>query len=393
MRVLTIIPARGGSKGIPRKNIVPVAGKPLVAWSIEAALAASLVDEVAVSTDSEEIAAVSRKFGARVVMRPAELATDQASSEVALLHAVDQVEREDGRPIDLVVFLQATSPARDPSDIDGAVQKLLDAGADSCFSACAEHFTGRWRLSPEGSAYPVNFAPEKRPRRQEYPMEFLENGNIYVFKPALLRETGSRLGGKIVVYPMNAIDSIQIDCPEDLAMAADVLEIRRRRRQAAPDLSPLKAVRLLVLDFDGVMTDNRVIVDQDGRESVACHRGDSWGLGRLKKHGVEAMVLSTEPNPVVAARCKKLGIDCIHGSANKLAAIEQIARDRSLTASQIAYMGNDLNDRECMEWAGVSIAPVDALPEIIALADLVTPQQGGNGAVRQAAEWIIAGRQ
>ncbi len=225
--IVAIIPARGGSTGIPRKNIVPVAGKPLVAWSIEAALGARLVDEVAVSTDSEEIAAVSRKHGARVVKRPAELATDQASSEVALLHAIDQLEREEGRPIELVVFLQATSPVREASDVDGAIQRLLDSNADSCFSACPEHFTGRWRVSPDGCLKPVNFIPEKRPRRQEYPIEYLENGNIYVFTPRLLRETGSRLGGKIVMYPMNALDFIQIDCVDDLAVAEDILEIRR----------------------------------------------------------------------------------------------------------------------------------------------------------------------
>ena len=351
---------------------------------------ASLVDEVAVSTDSDEIAAVARKHGARVVMRPAELATDQASSEVALLHAVEQIEREDGRPIDLVVFLQATSPVRDASDIDGAIQRLLEAGADSCFSACAEHFTGRWRLSSEGAARPVNFSPEKRPRRQEYPIEYLENGNIYVFTSRILRETGSRLGGKIVVYPMNALESIQIDCVDDLAVAADVLESRRRRRQTNPDLSILKNVRLLVLDFDGVLTDNRVIVDQDGREAVACHRGDGWGLARLRERGVEVMVLSTEANPVVAARCRKLGIACVQGSENKLPALKAAAQQRSLTAAEVAYIGNDVNDLECMEWAGAAIAPANARPEIIANAYLVTPQRGGDGAVRQAAEWIVA---
>jgi len=422
MRVLSIIPARGGSKGIPRKNIVPVAGKPLVAWSIEAALGAKLVDEVAVSTDSEEIAAVSRKFGARVVMRPAEFATDQASSEVALLHAIEQVEREDSRPIDLVVFLQATSPVRDSGDIDGAIQRLLDAGADSCFSAFEEHFVGRFRMSSEGAVYPVNFSPEKRPRRQEYPMEYVENGNIYVFTPRILRECGSRMGGKIVVYPMNALDSIQIDCVEDLAVASDVLEIRRRRRDCpdfriakgdspifvdhrcatvpakigtvpfAADSSILKNVRLLVLDFDGVMTDNRVFVDQDGREMVACHRGDSWGLAMFRDSEVEVMVLSTESNPVVGARCKKLGIACIQGSANKLPALKAAVRQRSLTAAEVAYMGNDVNDLECMEWAGVAIAPADARPEILATADLVTPQRGGYGAVRQVTDWIMAAR-
>ena len=323
-------------------------------------------------------------------MRPAELASDQAPSEAALLHAIDQIEREDGRAIDLVVFLQATSPVRSASDIDGAIEQLVKSNADSCFSACAEHFTGRWRLSPEGAARPVNFSPEKRPRRQEYPVEYLENGNIYVFKPCLLRETGSRMGGKIVIYPMGALDSIQIDCLEDLLLAEDVLDVRRRRRQNDLDLSILKNIRLLVLDFDGVMTDNRVIVDQNGNEAVACNRGDGWGLARLRRHGLEIMALSTEANPVVAARCNKLGIPCLQGRADKLPALKAEVQRRSLTAADVAYVGNDVNDLECLEWVGAAIAPSDARPEVLAVARLVTPQRGGDGAVRQVTDWIIA---
>jgi N-acylneuraminate cytidylyltransferase len=223
-------------------------------------------------------------------------------------------------------------------------------------------------------------------------VEYLENGSIYVFTPRLLRESGARLGGKIAIYPMTTLDSIQIDSVADLAVAEDVLAIRARKDRSAPDLSRLEGIQLLVVDFDGVMTDNRVFVDENGRETVACHRGDGWGLARLREAGVETLVLSTETNPVVAARCKKLDISCTQGSRNKRAAIEALAQQRSLTSAQVAYVGNDVNDLECLAWAKVAIAPADAAPEALAVAHLVTPQCGGAGAVRQVADWLIAVR-
>lgn len=154
----------------------------------------------------------------------------------------------------------------------------------------------------------------------------------------------------------------------------------------------LAAVELLVLDFDGVMTDNRVLVDQDGREAVWCHRGDGWGIARLKEAGLPIVVLSTEANPVVSARCRKLGIPCIQGSRDKLAALQALAAEAGLAAAQIAYVGNDVNDLECMSWVAFPIAVADAEDDILALARLVTTKPGGYGAVRQVADWIRASR-
>jgi len=223
MNTLCIIPARGGSKGIPRKNIKPVAGKPLIAWSIQAALASNTINRLIVSTDDDEIAAVSESYGAEIIRRPPELANDTASSESALVHALETLlQREQYEP-DLVVFLQATSPYRLATDIDGAVHLLLHKNYDSLFSACPEHFTGRWRLDDSGCASPVNFDPANRPRRQDRGLEYLENGSIYVFKPRILKETGARMGGYIGIYPMPAERSFQIDCPEDVHLFGKLL--------------------------------------------------------------------------------------------------------------------------------------------------------------------------
>ncbi len=383
--ILAIIPARGGSKGIPRKNLRLLAGKPLVAHSIEHARQARRVSRVVVSTDDPEIAAVSEQYGAEVVWRPAELATDTAPSESALRHVLDYLDENEGYQPDLVVFLQATSPCRLPQDIDGAVQTLLERQADSVFSACAEHFTGRWRVNPDGTALPLNFEPGRRPRRQEYPIEYLENGSIYVFRPWVLRQTGNRMGGKIAIYEMPALRSFQVDELAELQFMEQLLAVQ----SSGSEQRGLEAVRLLVLDFDGVMTDNRVLVDQEGTEAVWCHRGDGWGVARLKEAGLEALVLSTETNPVVAARCRKLGLECIQGCHDKLSALQAIARQRSLEWEQIAYLGNDVNDLACLRWVGAPMAVADAWPEVRAAARLVTRRPGGQGAVREVVDWIL----
>jgi len=216
--ILAIIPARGGSRGIPDKNLQEIEGVPLVVNSIRHALRAELVDRVIVSTDSARIGAVAREAGAEVVHRPPELAGDTASSESALLHVLRTVEEAGGEQPELVVFLQATSPIRRPRDIDGAIRLLVDGGYDSVFSASPAHgFV--WAIGVGQPPTPLTYDPVQRPRRQEIGEHVAENGSIYVLKPWVLRETGLRLGGRIGVYRMGFFEGLQVDTPEDLELA------------------------------------------------------------------------------------------------------------------------------------------------------------------------------
>ncbi len=384
-RILALIPARGGSRGIPRKNLVHLAGKPLLAHTLEQARATPAISRIAVSTDDEDIARCARAGGAEVVWRPAELASDTASSEDALLHALDTLSESAGYEPDLVVFLQATSPLRRGGDIARAIEALDVEDADSLFSACPAHGLLWRRRGARLEA--LTYDPQQRPRRQDVGEELLENGSIYVFKPSVLRRHNNRLGGKIAVYRMDPLDSFQVDEPADLELMERLLALRASCREA-PDLSP---VRLLVLDFDGVMTDNGVTVHQDGSESVRCDRSDGLGLERLLRRGkVEVAVLSKEKNPVVAARCRKLRLPCFQGYDDKLPQLEKLASERGLEAARVAYVGNDLNDLEAMAWCGVGIAVADAYPEVRAAADLVTRQDGGRGAVREVCDLLLA---
>lgn len=380
-----IIPARGGSKGIPRKNIRTLLGKPLLAYSIEQALQTQSISRVIVSTDSHEIADVAKKYGAEVTWRPAEISGDTASSESALLHALDHLHDELAYDPDLVVFLQATSPLRRPDDIQRAIDLLEREEADSLLSVGPLHgFV--WRKSrgkDDLRAYSYDY--KNRMRRQDAPIDLVENGSIYVFKPWVLRTHHNRLGGKIVAYEMSHLTSFQIDDPEDLVLMEQLLTLR-----VTPDLFPdFSKIKLLVLDFDGVFTDNRVLVRQDGKEAVVCHRGDGWGLERLKKSGLEVQVLSTEKNPVVTARCEKLGLPCIQACQDKVSALQQLAAERGLSEEQIAFMGNDLNDLEGLVWVGMPLAVADAVPAVRKVARYVTTRKGGDGAVRELCDLIL----
>lgn len=152
------------------------------------------------------------------------------------------------------------------------------------------------------------------------------------------------------------------------------------------------AVRLLVLDFDGVMTDNRVLVAEDGHESVWCNRGDGMGIEMLRQASVEVMVLSKETNRVVSARCRKLKIPVVQSIDDKLTAIRDIAAQRRLTPDVIAYTGNDVNDLKCMQWVGLPIAVADAEAVILPHAAWVTPRKGGYGAVRDVCDLLLTAR-
>lgn len=393
--VLAIIPARGGSQGIRRKNVRLVAGRPLITHTIAHAQATPSITRIVVSTDDAEIAAVSRAAGADVVDRPAELAGATATSESALSHTLHILQQDEGYEPDLVVFLQCTSPMRRPDDIENAVGTLLQERADSLFSCAVSHgFV--WRCAEPGPS-PLNYDPLHRPRRQDAPRDVVENGSIYVFYPWVLQKTGSRLGGSIATYEMDVRDSFQVDEPEDLDLLEALIASRpesvvqpETHSRLAPEV--LARVELVLLDFDGVLTDNRVRVDQRGIEAVTCHRGDGWGVARLREAGITVEVVSTERNPVVAARCAKLGIRCHQGVDDKRELVSRLISEAHLLPAEVAFVGNDVNDLGAMDRVGVPIAVADATPAAAAAAVWITDRRGGDGAVREVADAILAAR-
>lgn len=148
-------------------------------------------------------------------------------------------------------------------------------------------------------------------------------------------------------------------------------------------------IKLLVLDFDGVMTDNRVLVSEDGKEAVVCLRSDGLGIQMLQERGVQVMVISKEKNKVVQARCRKLDIKCLDGIDNKRDAFLKEVKKRRLKIENVCFVGNDINDSECIKIAGIGVAVADAYPDILKIADYITKKKGGRGAVREIADLIL----
>lgn len=395
--VVAVVPARGGSKGIPGKNLAPVGGVPLVVRAIRAARAAASVDRVVVSTDDDAIAAAARDAGAEVVERPVEIAGDTASSELALLHVLDQLALIGAEP-ELTLFIQATSPFIDPADLDRAVERVARGEADAVFSAVPSH-AFLWRAAGEASDVAVsapattlvggvNHDAAHRARRQDRAPEFRETGAFYVLRTEGFRAAGHRFFGRVGVHPVPEAHALEIDTPEELALAealAAVVDTDAAWR-------PLLDVDAVVTDFDGVHTDDSAIVGVDGHEVVRVSRRDGAGVARLRDAGVPVLILSAEHHPVVGARAAKLGVEVLQGIGDKGAVLEDWADRRGIRLERLAYLGNDLGDLPALERVGWPVAVADAVPEVRRAARLVLSRAGGDGAVRELADAVLAGR-
>ena len=379
--VLAVVPARGGSRGVPGKNVALVGGQPLVARAVRAAAGSRYVDHVAVSTDDAAIAAAAAAAGAEVVTRPAELSGDTATSESALLHAIDAVTERLGTAPDVVVLVQCTSPFVTAADIDQVAAAVVDGGADSALTV-GEFHGFVWR--PDGSG--VNHDPAARLRRQDRPRELLETGAAYAMTVAGLREHGHRFFGRVEPVVVDAGRTLEVDDPQHLELAQAMAASLDPVVVSRPTRSDVDAV---VLDFDGTQTDDRVYVDQRGRESVAVHRGDGLGVAALRRAGVPVLVLSTEVNPVVAARGRKLQVPVLQGIAAKDAALKEWADAAGVALERTVYVGNDVNDLPCFAIVGWPVAVADAHDAVRARARAVTTARGGSGAVREVATWLL----
>ncbi|RRQ77692.1 transferase [Streptomyces griseofuscus] len=391
-RVLAVIPARGGSKGVPAKNLAPVGGVPLVARAVRECRATRLVTDVVVSTDDQAIAAAAREAGAEVVLRPAVIAGDTATSEAAVLHAMDAHEALHGAAVDVVLLVQCTSPFIVREDIDGVAGAVAEDGADTAVTVAPFHgFV--WRESDGDGAgegeggVGVNHDKSYRPRRQDRPQDFLETGTAYAMDAAGFRKHGHRFFGRTELVRTDPARVLEIDDPHDLARARALAPLFDADRPGSlPAADDIDAV---VLDFDGTQTDDRVLIDSEGRELVSVHRGDGLGIAALRKSGLKMLILSTEQNPVVAARARKLKLPVLHGIDRKDLALKQWCEEQGIAPERVLYVGNDVNDLPCFALVGWPVAVASAHDVVRGAARAVTTLPGGDGAIREIASWIL----
>ncbi len=398
--VLAIIPARGGSKGIPRKNIRNFAGHPLIAYSIAAALQSQRVTRVIVSTDDAEIADVARAYGAEVpFLRPAELAQDSTLDLPVFQHALAWLTANEAYAPDVVVQLRPTSPIRPLGLVDEAVRILLEhPEADSVRGVvpAGQNPHKMWRIDLQTgqmkNLLDVPGVPEPyNAPRQLLPPVYWQTGHIDVIRPMTILEKNSMSGDVILPVMIDPRYTVDIDSLSDWARAEWLvyhggLEMVHpgRVRRPLPE-----QVALVVFDFDGVLTDNRVWVDADGHEFVAAYRSDSLGIQALHRAGIRTLVLSTEKDGAVAARCRKMGVPVLQGVDDKAARLTQYLNEQGLDARAVVFVGNDINDLVCFDLVGCAVAVADAQPEVLRRADLILTRPGGHGAVRELCDLLL----
>ncbi|MCX4466438.1 cytidylyltransferase domain-containing protein [Streptomyces albidoflavus] len=445
-RVLAVIPARGGSKGVPGKNLAEVGGVPLVARAVHACRTARLVSEVLVSTDDPAIAEAARAAGAITVERPAPLSGDTATSEAAVLHALDTDEARHGRLADVVLLVQCTSPFLTADDVDGVTAAVLE-GADTAVTAAPFHgflwrdlATGatsgacpadlrgpatpgthsrRTPASPEyvqyegdpgarrehapdaagssteirrtgpSSGHGVNHDAAHRPRRQDRPEDLLETGAAYAMRGDGFRAVRHRFFGRTALVRTDPARVLEIDDPHDLARARALAPLLDRNEAPGARRPGPGDVDAVVLDFDGTQTDDTVQIDAEGRERVSVHRGDGLGIAALRDAGIPLLILSTEQNPVVTARARKLRIPVLHGVDRKDEALKQWCDEQGVDPARVLYAGNDANDLPCFALAGWPVAVASAHEPVRRAARAVTTAPGGRGAVREIASWLL----
>jgi N-acylneuraminate cytidylyltransferase len=403
--ILALIPARGGSKGIPRKNIRPFAGYPLIAWSIAAAKQSEAVTRIIVSTDDEEIASVAREFGAETpFMRPAKLAEDNTTDLPVFEHALGWLAEHEKFHPDIVVQLRPTSPIRPSGLVDDAIRILLshkDADSVRGVVAAGQNPHKMWRISGDGGPMknlldvPGIEEPYNAPR-QILPPIYWQTGHIDAIRTETITNGGSMSGG--VIYPI-VIDpryTVDIDSLQDwgryehLVMSGELDMVT----PGTPRRPMPETIKLIISDFDGVISDGRVWTDQDGRETVVASRSDSMRLRHLRSIGIDVIILSSEPNPVVSARAKKMGVEAVHGVElqDKGRVMREILAQKNVRAEEVVYIGNDWNDLPCFEIAGWAVAVADAYPEVLRAADYVLKTPGGYGALRELCDLVLRNR-
>jgi len=400
--ILAIIPARGGSKGIPRKNITLLGNHPLVAYSIEAARQAPSVRRVIVSTDDEAIAAVARDFGAETpFVRPAEFAEDTTTDLPVFQHALTWLAKHESYKPDVVVQLRPTSPIRPVDCVNDAVRTLLDhPEADSVRGVveAGQNPYKMWSVDAKSGYMAPLIGVEGIPEaynapRQKLPLVYWQTGHVDAIRPHVILEKQSMSGDVILPLIIDPRYTVDLDKPSDWSQAEGLVRdggLRfvdpAKQRRVLPE-----KVSLLVMDFEGVLTDNRVWVNERGEETVAANRSDSLGLANLKQQkGVANLVISKERNPVVAARCRKLNTPVLQAVDDKAAALRTYLAEMKINAGEVVYVGNDTNDLPCFPIAAFVFAPADAHYEVARRADWVLEKKGGHGAVRELCDILLS---
>ena len=381
MKKIAFIPARCGSKSIHFKNIKMFCGKPLIYWTLNALENSKTIDKIIVATDCKEIATIVKSFNFKKVSiywrNPAN-AQDSSSSESVILEYIKQSDLKNN---DYFFLVQATSPFTQSKDFDFAFQKLIQEKADSLLS-CAR--VKRFFWNEDGT--PINYDFKNRPRRQDFKGNLVENGAFYINKVKNILKYKNRLSGKIAIYEMPEITSIELDEPNDWIIAENLMKKNILSKKVFN-----KKIKLFAIDVDGVLTNGGMYYSKEGEILKKFNTKDGMGIELLRKNNIVPVIITKEDSKIVLRRAEKLKIKEVYiGIKDKLKIIEKLMKKYNLEFENIAYIGDDINDLPVLKKIGLSFAPNDAISEIKQIANYVTTKKGGEGALREAIERILS---
>lgn len=382
-KIVAFIPVRGGSKGIPSKNIKDIAGKPLVYWTANAASQCELIDKVYVSTDSDQIKSVVNGLNlpkVEVISRSEATATDTASTESALLEFTENHSSES------VILIQATSPLLTAEDLTKAVQIHAKEGKSLLSVVRQKRFI--WKETENGTVVPVNYDFNHRPRRQEFDGFLVENGAFYITKRTALLAAQNRLSGDVVAYEMAEESYYEIDEPEDWKIIEQLLLNKTKAS------SPVKKdIKLVLTDVDGVLTDAGMYYSESGDELKKFNTHDGMGFKLLREAGYKTGIVTSEVTTIVENRAKKLKADFLYQGkehGGKLQAAQEICKALNISLDQVAYIGDDINCFDLLNSVGLAACPANALPKIKSVPAInVLTKKGGEGVFREFVHEIM----
>lgn len=380
---IAFIPARCGSKAIRFKNIKEFCGKPLIYWNLLALENASLVDEVYVATDCEDISEVVEKFGfkkVKIYMRDKQNAQDESSTEAVMLEFLDKY---DFAKDDLFLLVQATSPTTQSVDFNGGISELLKSKKDSLLSVVREK---RFFWNDDGEA--LNYDYKARPRRQDFDGYLLENGAFYINRVFNIKRDKNRLSAKIAFYEMHDYSSIEIDEKHDWKIAEEYMRENVLHKHAKN-----KKIKLFLCDVDGTLTDAGMYYGENGEELKKFNTHDGKGFELLRNARIKTGIITSEETNIVTNRAKKLKVDYLYQGLEhkgKLEIAKQICIKEGITLDEVAYIGDDINCKELLEAVGICACPKDALAKIRSIPNIIELSlKGGDGAVREFVDIIL----
>ena len=378
MSVIAFIPARGGSKSIPKKNIKSFCGKPLIFWNLQE-LQKSVVNEIVVATDNEEIKDIVNSFNfskVKVYNRNSKNSEDTSSTESVMLEYIFQSNLSDA---DTFMLVQATSPFTRSCDFNEALSLFKDY--DSVLSCC-ESKRFYWK---DGKA--LNYDIYNRPRRQDFKGTMIENGAFYISSVANIRKTKNRISGAIGVYQMPEYTYTEIDEHEDWIVAESLM----KRFVLKNKLHDFSKIKLFLSDVDGVLTDAGMYYTESGDEFKKFSTYDGMGFQLLQKTGVKVGIITSEDRDLNRRRAKKLGLDFdFHGTKDKLQIVTDLCKKENIFLKEVAYIGDDVNCFELLSNIGFAACPNNAVEKIKLIPNIIQLEKnGGEGVVREFIELIL----